>query len=129
MRLRCRNRPPDIRWADTSKQTAIGRTGARLAQEHEGITLAPQTQARILKQMSQFLDWCVGEGELQANPWAALKVKDRPEVHPHGFLADDQLRLLLSAKDRVLHKALLFALLTGLRSGEVCGLIRMTGVV
>ena len=35
---------------------------ARLAQEHEGITLAPQTQARILKQMSQFLDWCVGEG-------------------------------------------------------------------
>jgi hypothetical protein len=30
---------------------------ASLAQEHEGITLAPQTQARILKQMSQFLDW------------------------------------------------------------------------
>ena len=23
---RCRNRPPDIRWADPSKQTAIGRT-------------------------------------------------------------------------------------------------------
>ena len=62
---------------------------ARLAQEHEGITLAPQTQARILKQMSQFLDWCVGEGELQANPWEALKVKDRPEVHPHGMLSDD----------------------------------------
>ena len=34
---------------------------------------APQTQARILKQMSQFLDWCVGEGELVANPWEALK--------------------------------------------------------
>ena len=41
---------------------------ARLAQEHEGITLAPQTQARILKQMSQFLDWCVGEGELGGKP-------------------------------------------------------------
>lgn len=26
VRLRCRNRPPDIRWADPSKQTAIGRT-------------------------------------------------------------------------------------------------------
>ena len=36
--------------------------------------------------MSQFLDWCVGEGELGANPWEALKVKDRPEVHPHGML-------------------------------------------
>ncbi len=63
---------------------------ASLAQEHEGITLAPQTQARILKQMSQFLDWCVGEGELGANPWEALKVKDRPEVHPHGMLSDAQ---------------------------------------
>ena len=96
---------------------------ARLAQEHEGITLAPQTQARILKQMSQFLDWCVGEGELTANPWKALKVKDRPEVHPHGVLTDDQVSVLLAAKDRVLHSALLFGLLTGMRSGEICGLM------
>ena len=59
---------------------------ASLSVASEGITLAPQTQARILKQMSQFLDWCVGEGELGANPWEALKVKDRPEVHPHGML-------------------------------------------
>jgi len=96
---------------------------ARLAQEHEGITLAPQTQARILKQMSQFLDWCVGEGELGANPWEALKVKHRPDVHPHGVLADDQVSVLLAAKDRVLHNALLFGLLTGMRSGEICGLM------
>ena len=96
---------------------------ARLAQEHEGITLAPQTQARILKQMFQFLDWCVGEGELGANPWEALKVKDRPEVHPHGMLTDAQVSILLSAKDRVLHSALLFGLLTGMRSGELCGLM------
>ena len=94
-----------------------------LAQEHEGITLAPQTQARILKQMSQFLDWCVGEGELGANPWEALKVKDRPEVHPHGMLTDAQVSVLLAAKDRVLHSAVLFGLLTGMRSGELCGLM------
>jgi integrase len=73
--------------------------------------------------MSQFLDWCVGEGELQTNPWAALKVKDRPEVQPHGMLTDAQVRILLSAKDRVLHSALLFGLLTGMRSGEICGLM------
>jgi integrase len=96
---------------------------ARLAQEHEGITLAPQTQARILKQMSQFLDWCVGEGELTANPWEDIKVKDRPEVHPHGVLTDEQVSALLAAKDRVLHPALLFGLLTGMRSGEICGLM------
>jgi integrase len=73
--------------------------------------------------MSQFLDWCVGEGELGANPWEALKVKDRPEVHPHGVLTDDQVSVLLAAKDRVLHSAVLFGLLTGMRSGEICGLM------
>jgi len=96
---------------------------ASLSVASEGITLAPQTQARILKQMAQFLDWCVGEGELGANPWEALKVKDRPEVHPHGMLTDDQVSALLAAKDRVLHSALLFGLLTGMRSGEICGLM------
>jgi len=73
--------------------------------------------------MSQFLDWCVGEGELQANPWEALKVKDRPEVHLHEVLKDEQVSVLLGAKDRVLHSALLFGLLTGMRSGEICGLM------
>ena len=96
---------------------------ASLSVASEGVTLAPQTQARILKQMSQFLDWCVGEGELGANPWEALKVKDRPEVHPHGMLTDEQVSILLGAKDRVLHCALLFGLLTGMRSGEICGLM------
>ena len=96
---------------------------ASLSVASESITLAPQTQARILKQMSQFLDWCVGEGELTANPWEALKVKDRPEVHPHGVLTDEQVRVLLEVEDRVLHSALLFGLLTGMRSGEICGLM------
>ena len=96
---------------------------ASLSVASESITLAPQTQARILKQMSQFLDWCVGEGELGANPWEALKVKDKPEVHPHGVLSDTQVSILLGAQDRVLHSALLFGLLTGMRSGEICGLM------
>ena len=113
---------PNVRKYRQGKDTGLVGL-ARLAQEHEGITLAPQTQARILKQMSQFLDWCVGEGELTANPWEALKVKDRPDVHPHGVLSDEQVGILLSAKDRVLHSALLFGLLTGMRSGEICGLM------
>ena len=71
---------------------------ASLSVASEGVTLAPQTQARILKQMSQFLDWCVGEGELGANPWEALKVKDRPEVHPHGMLTDEQVSVLLALR-------------------------------
>ena len=96
---------------------------ARLSQEQESTTSAPQTQARILKQMVQFLDWCVGEGKLVANPWDGLRVKDRHDVHPHGMLTEAQVMILLQAKDRVLHSALLFALLTGMRSGEICGLM------
>jgi integrase len=113
---------PNVRKYRQGKDAGLADL-ASLSAASEGITLAPQTQARILKQMSQFLDWCVGEGELGANPWEALKVKDRPEVHPHGVLTDDQVSVLLAAKDRVLHSAVLFGLLTGMRSGEICGLM------
>ena len=64
---------PNVRKYRQGKEAGLADL-ARLAQEHEGITLAPQTQARILKQMSQFLDWCVGEGELEVNPWEALNI-------------------------------------------------------
>ena len=113
---------PNVRKYREGKEAGLAELAA-LSQEQESTTLAPQTQARILKQMSQFLDWCVGEGELGANPWEALKVKDRPEVHPHGVLKDEKVSILLGAKDRVLHSALLFGLLTGMRSGEICGLM------
>ena len=113
---------PNVRKYREGKGATLAEL-ATLSQKQETTTLAPQTQARILKQMQQFLDWCVGEGELHSNPWEALKVKDRPEVHPHGMLTDAQVSLLLSAKDRVLQNALLFGLLTGMRSGELCGLM------
>jgi integrase len=113
---------PNVRKYRDGKEAGLADL-ASLSVASEGITLAPQTQARILKQMSQFLDWCVGEGELTANPWEPLKVKDRPDVHPHGVLTDEQVSVLLGAKDRVLHSALLFGLLTGMRSGEICGLM------
>jgi integrase len=50
-------------------------------------------------------------------------VKAKPEVNPHGVLTDAQVVLLLSRKDWVLHNLLLFCLLSGLRSGEACGLL------
>ena len=113
---------PNVRKYREGKGATLAELAA-LSQENEAAKLVPQTQARILKQMSQFLDWWVGEGELHSKPWAALKVKDRPEVHPHGMLTEAQVMILLQAKDRVLHSALLFALLTGMRSGEICGLM------
>ena len=113
---------PNVRKYKQGKDAGLADL-ASLSMSAESVTLAPQTQARILKQMSQFLDWCVGEGELASNPWEALKVKDRPDVRPHGVLTDKQVSVLLATKDTVLHSALLFGLLTGMRSGEICGLM------
>jgi hypothetical protein len=58
--------------------------------------------------MQRFLDWCVREGELADNPWSTLSIRAKPEVSPHGVLTDAQVSILLKAKDRVLHSALLF---------------------
>jgi integrase len=65
----------------------------------------------------------VQSGELEANPWVGITVKAKPEVSPHGVLTDAQVVLLLNRHDWVLHNLLLFCLLTGLRSGEACGLL------
>ena len=97
---------------------------AKLSAELEpGQTLAPQTQARIWKHMLQVFDWCVEQGELSTNPWEHLTIREKPEVYPHKVLTDEQVVTLLQAKDRVLSSALLFGLLTGMRSGEICGLL------
>ena len=107
-------------------RVARGKTLAELAtlsQELEGISLTPQTQGRIWEQICAFLDWAKQEGELTDNPWAGLRVMAPPEPEPHRVMTDAQVRTALQAKDRVLHGALLFALLTGMRSGELCGVM------
>ena len=96
---------------------------AALSEENEAISLKPQTQARIWGHLQHFLDWCVQSGELEANPWEGLTVKAKPEVSPHAVLTDAQVLLLIDKKDWILHNLLLFCLLTGLRSGEACGLL------
>ena len=40
-----------------------------------------------------------------------------------ALLTDKQVSVLSAAKDRVLHSALLFGLLTGMRSWKICGLM------
>ena len=45
------------------------------------------------------------------------------KVYPHKVLTDEQVATLFQVKDRVLSSALLFGLLTGMRSGEICGLL------
>ena len=104
---------PNARKYRDGKQASLQELAKLSKQVEPDSTLTPQTQSRILKHMQQFLDWCVQEGELGANPWAHLRVRDKPEVRPHQVLTDEQVVTLLQANDRVLSGALLFGLLTG----------------
>lgn len=113
---------PNIRKYSQAQGASLAEL-ATLSEEHESVSLTAQTQRRIWRQLQQFLDWCVRSGTLEANPWEGLQVKERPEVQSHRVLSAAQISLLLNANDRVLHSALLFCLLTGMRSGEACGLL------
>ena len=114
---------PNVRKYGKGQSASLTKLASLSAEFEPGQTLAPQTQARIWKHMLQVLDWCVEQGELSANPWEHLTIREKPEVFPHKVLTDDQVATLLQAKDRVLSSALLFGLLTGMRSGEICGLL------
>jgi integrase len=113
---------PNIRKYAQARQQPLAQL-AKLSKILEYTTLTPQTQKRIWEQMSVFLDWCVEQEQSEANPWSCLKVSEPPEPVPYQGLTDGQVGILLETKDRVLHGALLFGLLSGLRSGEICGLM------
>jgi integrase len=114
---------PNIRKYCKGQSASLTQLASLSARLEPGHTLAPQTQGRIWKHMLQVFDWCVEQGELTANPWEHLTIREKPEVYPHKVLTDEQVVTLLQAKDRVLSSALLFGLLTGMRSGEICGLL------
>jgi integrase len=107
-----------VAWGQPLEQLAT------LSEELEGQPLTAKTQGRIWEQMTGFLAWAVQQGELSANPWGTFTVTSKPETQPHAVLTDEQVSLLLTAVSRQspFYGALLFGLLAGLRSGELCGL-------
>ena len=114
---------PNVRKYNDGQSASLTQLAELSAVLEPGHSLAPQTQARIWKHMLQIFNWCVEQRELSTNPWEHLTIRKKPEVYPHKVLMDDQVVTILQAKDRVLSSALLFGLLTGMRSGEICGLM------
>ena len=114
---------PNVRKYSEGQAASLPQLAKLSATVEPGYVLAPQTQARIWKHMLHVFDWCVEQGERSTNPWKHLTIREKPEVYPHKVLTDEQVATLLQAKDRVLSSALLFGLLTGMRSGEICGLL------
>ena len=107
-----------VAWGQPLEQLAT------LSEELEGHPLTAKTQNRIWEQMTGFLAWTVQQGELSANPWDRLSISTKPETQPHAVLTDEQVALLLTtvSERSQFYGALLFGLLAGLRSGELCGL-------
>jgi integrase len=88
-----------------------------------GKTIAPQTQKRIWKQVCQFFDWSVSEGHIGGHCFGTLKVSAKALVQGYAVLTDGEVNTLLSAEDPALSSILSLCLLSGLRSGEACGLL------
>lgn len=86
-------------------------------------TIAPQTQRRIWKQVCQFLDWAVCEGHIEEHCFGAMKVTAKAQVLSYAVMTDAEVVTLLKTQDPQLTPALLFCLLSGMRSGEAVGLL------
>lgn len=84
----------------------------------KGLTTSPATQARKRTALKSFLNWCVENDVINANPMGRLGAVKLPEAQPR-FLPMDQVRIILATiedeRDR-----LLFTLIaeTGLRISE-----------
>jgi integrase len=86
-------------------------------------TITPQTQKRIWKQVCQFLDWSVSEGHISDHCFGAIRVSAKVLVQSYAVLTDGEVTDLLAADDPDLSTILSLCLLSGLRSGEACGLV------
>jgi integrase len=89
------------------------------------LTVAPATVRRIDAVLAQVFEQCIRDGTIDRNP-AALAHK--PEARPRGkaSLPVGTLNLILDAAAKrhpARGRALAFAALTGLRRGEMCGLL------
>ena len=87
-------------------------------------TITVRTQKRIWSQVNHWLDWCVYEGQLDANPFRTVMFDQKVRPAPYAVPTDEEVRQMLAAEDRELHSVLQVCLLTGMRAGEAVGLLR-----
>jgi integrase len=96
----------------------------RLVNLTVGERITPQTQKRIVTQVSHFLDWAVYEGQLASNPFATVRVEAKGRVRSYVAPTDAEVAALVTACDPRIFGVLLICLLTGMRAGEAVGLVR-----
>ena len=90
--------------------------------DHDRITVS--TQKRIWWQVNHFLDWAVYEGHLENNPFKRVRFERKGKPASFAVPTDEDVTKLLGERDWRIRPVILFALLTGMRSGEIVGLLR-----
>jgi len=88
----------------------------------ENGNLSAHSVAGHVRTLKRFFNWLAGEGLIDANPAAALKLPRLPRAAPRGVALEDVARLLRAAtncRDRAL---LWFLIDTGCRVAELCAL-------
>lgn len=83
-----------------------------------------KTQHRIWSQVNHWLNWCVYEGELEANPFSSVRFEAKIRSHPYAVPSDKEVKHLLGQDDPVIGNVLSICLLSGMRAGEAAGLLR-----
>jgi integrase len=86
--------------------------------------ITARTQRRIWAQVNHWLDWCVYEGHLEANPFRSVRFDQKVRSNPYAVPTDAEVVRLLGAYEPVLRPLLLICLLSGMRAGEAAGLLR-----
>ena len=113
---------PDVGKSIHSRDLGLEQLVKRSAQCQERISV--RTQKRIWTQAGHFLDWALYEGHLGETPFKTIRIEGRQRGNSYAVLTDPEVTTLLNCHDPVLGTVLLFCLLTGMRSGEACGLLR-----
>jgi site-specific recombinase XerD len=72
---------PNVRKYAEAKEASLIKL-VELSQTYETISLMPQTQGRIFKQMQRFLDWCVREGRARDQPLVNSQHKSKARGIP-----------------------------------------------
>ena len=89
-----------------------------------GKRITGRTQRRIWSQAKHWLDWCVYEGELEANPFTSVRFEAKVRQQPYAVPTEDEVKAMLQQDDVHIGRVLLVCLLSGMRAGEAVGLLR-----
>ncbi len=112
---------PDVAKSATAKGKGLKQLVA--LSKGAGKTITAQTQKQTWKQVCQFLNWAINEGHIGEHCFGSLVVSAKTSVRSYAVMTDKEVTAVLQAGDPDITSILSLCLLSGLRSGEACGLL------